>query len=221
MENGTTGENTGRNRPWWLALPLGAVLALVVFALAMGRPQPTNGAAAIRPQPVVPAVAQQSSPVAPAGFNWKLPTGSQDTAPLNCLSCHNQTLTYHDKLGKGNNACYTCHVSTDMKSLHLANGTPLDIAQAPQLCAQCHQKRYTAWLEGTHGIPGTVAAVSCTACHNPHQPQVVKTGLAKPQPPPLTDVAGAIPGNALAIVGVSVAVLLGLAIVYARRKEVL
>ncbi len=104
--------------------------------------------------------------------------------PLDCLSCHPKKLEFHDKLGSGNKACWVCHDSTDMKMLRLANETPLSLSDSPQLCAQCHQKRYDAWKEGTHGIPGTVATVKCTICHNPHQPQIALLDITKSHPIP-------------------------------------
>lgn len=141
--------------------------------------------------------------------------------PLNCLSCHEQPLTYHDKLGEGNLACYTCHVSTDptMKTLQLVNGTgtTTDLAGLSQLCGQCHQKRYVAWQDGTHGIPGTVAATPCVGCHNPHQPQIALLNITKPQPP-LVDTKPGLPKEAVSIIGVSVVALLGIAVMLARAK---
>ncbi len=138
--------------------------------------------------------------------------------PLDCLLCHKQTLSYHDKLGEGNAACWTCHVSADpnMSTLHLSDGTPISLQDSPQLCGQCHQSRYSAWLEGTHGIPGTVAVIKCTACHNPHQPQVVIPD-PKPQPQPL-DSTMKLPRDAAIITGISVVLLLGLA-VFSKRGE--
>jgi hypothetical protein len=58
-------------------------------------------------------------------------------------------------------------------------------------------------------------------CHNPHNPQAVRTGLTKPQPEPLAVVSASLPTDSIMIVGVSVAILLILAVIYARRKEVL
>ena len=100
-----------------------------------------------------------------------------------CLSCHIRTLELHDKLGSGNQACWACHDSGDMGKLHLADGSQLALSESTRLCAQCHQGRYDSWSEGTHGIPGTVAAVECTACHDPHQPQIALLDITKPHPP--------------------------------------
>ncbi len=114
--------------------------------------------------------------------------------PLDCLSHHNQVLKGHDKLGKGSEACWACHLSTRMTTLHLAGGsTQFPLSDSPQLCAQCHQERYEAWSEGTHGVPawkegstetrGTEKA-KCLDCHNPHRPQIVFSDILKPHPAP-------------------------------------
>ncbi len=78
---------------------------------------------------------------------------SESDIPLDCLSHHVQVLKGHDKLGEGNEACWSCHLSTQMTTLHLAGGETLPLSDFPRLCAQCHQKRYEAWNEGTHGVP--------------------------------------------------------------------
>ncbi len=106
----------------------------------------------------------------------------QATETEDCLRCHSRTLSLHDKLGSGNKACWACHDKTDMKMLHLVDGTRLLLSESPQLCGQCHQERYGAWKEGTHGLPGIVATVECTSCHDPHQPQIALLNITKPHP---------------------------------------
>lgn len=107
--------------------------------------------------------------------------------PLDCLSCHPKKLESHEKLGSGNGACYICHSNTDMEALRLLDSTPLPLTEHPQLCGQCHQKRYDAWKAETHGIPGP-SKEKCASCHNPHQPQIVLANITMPhpasQPPP-------------------------------------
>ncbi len=110
-----------------------------------------------------------------------------DRSIEDCLSCHQKTLKPHDKLGSGNKACGVCHDTTDMKMLRLADRTQVSLSQSPQLCGQCHQGRYQAWKDGTHGIPGSVATVKCTDCHDPHQPRIVLSNITKPHPPAQPD----------------------------------
>ncbi len=83
-----------------------------------------------------------------------------------CTACHlskepipgitrPQLLTGHDKLGLGNDACMVCHDQNNkhLGMLTLYNGTQIPLKDSSQLCGQCHEKRYKAWLEGTHGVP--------------------------------------------------------------------
>jgi len=148
-------------------------------------------------------------------------TESSDNKPaLDCLKCHQQSLIYHDKLGSGNQACYSCHDETDstMKNYRLANDVVLQKSEVSQLCGQCHTGRYSAWLEGTHGIPGTVATAPCITCHNPHQPGVVFQNISKP---PLATIAEGSPPprDWLIIAVIAVVFLFGLGVVFTMRKE--
>ncbi|MDP2918616.1 MAG: cytochrome c3 family protein [Dehalococcoidia bacterium] len=140
--------------------------------------------------------------------------------PLDCVSCHKIELNFHDKLGTGDRACYVCHDSTDatMQNHRLVNDEIIKRSDSSQLCGQCHQARYNAWLEGTHGIPGTVAAVSCVTCHNPHQPQIAFQNITKP-PTPQVHSAPPLPTDWMMIIGITVIVLIIAGIIYARRGE--
>ena len=119
---------------------------------------------------------------------------ADENPPLQCLSCHTQKLIGHDKLGTGNEACWACHLSTQMTTLHLAGGTTqFPLSDFPRLCAQCHQKRFEAWNEGTHGVSAWKEGSTevrgnqkekCITCHNPHRPQIVLSGITKPHPAP-------------------------------------
>ncbi len=121
--------------------------------------------------------------------------------PLECLRCHTRVLESHDKLGSGSEACWACHDSTNMEMLRLLDETRLSLANSPQLCGQCHQKRYAAWQEGTHGVlawkegePGIPGAEKpkCIDCHNPHQPQMEPSRIIKLYPPPVSEEEGAL-----------------------------
>lgn len=149
------------------------------------------------------------------------PSESEPSAQLECLSCHPTTLEFHDKLGSGNKACWVCHDSSDMEMLRLVDGTLLSSANSPQLCQQCHQKRYEAWSEGTHGIPAWKGVsveidgaqrVGCTSCHDPHQPQVALLGITKPHPLPAPPPPPS-PVEPLIILGISLLLVMGVGIV--------
>lgn len=132
--------------------------------------------------------------------------------PLNCISCHDKTLSYHDKFGSGTEACWTCHDNIEMASLRLGNGYKLPLSESSQLCGQCHQKRYNAWKEGTHGVPGTVATVKCTECHDPHQPQIALLGITKPHPASSLTISHP-PYNLVMVAIITFVLFLGLVIV--------
>ena len=157
------------------------------------------------------------------GFLWVTMASTASAAdpesnqPLDCTSCHQKTLEYHDKLGADSNACWTCHDSTDMTQLRLANGTRLPPAESSQLCGQCHQARYTAWQEGTHGFPGTVASGKCNDCHDPHQPQMSFAGITKPHPEPAAP-APSPPFDLVMIIVIALVFMTGLSILIARQR---
>jgi hypothetical protein len=137
-------------------------------------------------------------------------------AGLDCVGCHTVELEAHSKLGSGNQACQTCHASSDMTLLRLANGTALPLSESATVCAQCHPSRYDAWASGTHGFPGFVAgrpttsadgATTCTACHDPHRPRLA-FDFTKPHPeaaPP----PPAPPRDALLMLGITLAAIAG------------
>ena len=144
---------------------------------------------------------------------------------LDCLSCHVRALKGHDKLGTGSAACWACHLSTEMTTLHLSGqDTGFPLADSVKLCAQCHQKRYQDWVDGTHGVPawkeGEPAIfgsekVRCTNCHDPHQPQIPLLNITKPHPAPTPD-APAPPLQLLAVVGISLALTTAVGIAVTR-----
>ena len=119
----------------------------------------------------------------------------EEEAPLDCLSCHTRVLRSHDVLGSGSAACWVCHDSRTIGTLRLLNGTQLPLADSPQLCGQCHTKRYEAWQEGTHGILSGKAELEflgdrrlkCVACHNSHQPKIDITKLRIPSSLPVSE----------------------------------
>ncbi len=142
----------------------------------------------------------------------------QDSTIENCLRCHPRKLEFHDKLGSGNRACWVCHDATDMETLHLADGTPLSLTDSAQLCGQCHQERYQAWQEGTHGLPGTIASERCSSCHDPHGPQIALLDITMPHPAPQPDPSP--PTVVLQVIlGTVLLLTVALAIVVTRRGE--
>ena len=114
-----------------------------------------------------------------------------------------------------------------MTTFHLAGGDArLSMSESAKLCGQCHQARYQAWNEGTHGVPawkeGEPALfgselVKCANCHDPHQPQVPLLNITIPPPAPTPPPPPA-PLQLLAILGISLLVTVGLGIAVTRGE---
>lgn len=82
--------------------------------------------------------------------------------------------------------CMDCHDADDHELLRLANGTTLEYAESPQLCGQCHGMQHRDWQAGAHGKrtgnwDGAKEYMTCTSCHNPHDPVF---GHLEPMAPP-------------------------------------
>ena len=72
--------------------------------------------------------------------------------------------------------CKTCHTEGSMESLRLMNGKETGFDASYELCAQCHSAQAADWRGGAHGKRTSGWAserrvLSCTGCHNPHQPR--------------------------------------------------
>lgn len=70
--------------------------------------------------------------------------------------------------------CNTCHQDS-RDSLRLLDGSQVGFDRADKLCSQCHFQQGKDWAGGAHGkrVSGWNQAreiLSCTACHDPHQP---------------------------------------------------
>ena len=115
-----------------------------------------------------------------------------------------------------------------MTTLHLAGGETLfPLSDSPQLCGQCHQKRYEAWDEGEHGVPawkegepGIPGAekVKCVNCHEPHQPQIALLNITKPHPLPAPSPPPP-PVEPLIMLGISLLLIVAVGVAVAKRGE--
>ncbi len=75
--------------------------------------------------------------------------------------------------------CSTCHQQPWSNNLSTPNGEEVDFNHSYQVCASCHSEKYRDWVGGAHGkrLGGWVeprVIKSCSACHNPHRPGLVK-----------------------------------------------
>lgn len=151
------------------------------------------------------------------------PTAGADE--LDCLSCHVRTLESHDVLGSGSEACWSCHYNKEMGVFHLAGGNQIPVQSYMVLCGQCHQERYQAWENGTHGVPswndeaelvpGT-ARQGCTGCHNPHKPQIAFTNITRPHPEP-APLPPPLPAQPLMMLGISILLTVAGGVAVARQ----
>ena len=134
---------------------------------------------------------------------------------LDCTSCHEIELDKHDILGKKAGACISCHGDIHELKLQLVNGDTHDQDDPVPLCAQCHNERYTAWEEGTHGAHDDPQAV-CTRCHNPHEPIINQ--ITTLDPIPSRELANP-PSVLLKIFVVVVIEILGFSVLILRSRE--
>lgn len=157
---------------------------------------------------------------APVNFEEGTPaaTGhyfSMSTDELDCSTCHDRPLFKHDALGEKAYACLSCHGEIHGLGLKLVNGSVYPLGNSVALCAQCHNERYTAWEQGTHGKPGE-PNTPCTECHDPHNPII--SGIPTIQAiPPRVPAAG--PSIPLATAFIVVIELLGFTIIFLRWRN--
>jgi len=122
-----------------------------------------------------------------------LPTSLRATATVlgqyPCTSCHfgrrvemsdqrigdahqNIQPVHPDRAGA---VCSNCHAAENVETLALKTGERPSLDRAYQLCAQCHFSQADSWAGGAHGKrldgwQGRRVLMSCTDCHDPHQP---------------------------------------------------
>jgi hypothetical protein len=71
--------------------------------------------------------------------------------------------------------CFTCHASQNPGYLSVQDGSLASLDEAYRLCAGCHFMQAEDWAGGAHGKrlggwQGERVVLSCTGCHNPHDP---------------------------------------------------
>jgi hypothetical protein len=100
---------------------------------------------------------------------------------LDCSTCHDRPLRKHDVLGEKAFACLSCHGDIHELGLQLVNKTIYSIDNSVPLCAQCHNERYSAWKQGTHGKYDDPRA-SCVECHDAHDPVITNISTIESVP---------------------------------------
>ena len=119
-----------------------------------------------------------------------------------CTDCHDgeedpvpiirELTNEHDdiKLNHGEQRfwCLTCHHIDDRDWLVDQAGHKISFNASNQLCAMCHFQQERDFTHGAHGKrlefwQGERLLMPCTACHNPHDPEIKPR---KPWQPPQT-----------------------------------
>ncbi len=114
---------------------------------------------------------------------------TQKITQFPCMRCHNQPLKkmknknsqrahWNMKLKHADSSvmsCTTCHDQKQLDKLTLLTGKQVSFNHSYQQCAQCHFQQAKDWGGGAHGkrLGGWAkprVVMSCTACHNPHEP---------------------------------------------------
>jgi hypothetical protein len=120
-----------------------------------------------------------------------LRTRSPDLSQYPCASCHAgaRLTTGIDRVADAHPdipslhpaetgaACTSCHASTDVDLLTLQSGEVVTLDHVYRLCAQCHFREADGWAAGAHGKrldgwQGRRVVMSCTDCHDPHEPSL-------------------------------------------------
>ena len=118
---------------------------------------------------------------------------------IQCSTCHTEgsppakDSRFHtrERIDHGPLSCAHCHASDNRALLHLANGEPIAMRNAMELCAQCHGSQYRDYQHGSHGgmrgywdlSRGPRQRHHCITCHNPHRPQF-RSFIPAPGPKP-------------------------------------
>lgn len=107
---------------------------------------------------------------------------------LDCTECHERegvrelmpsrsahlSVTLSHPGGADRN-CFTCHAPENPGSLVLRDGGHATLDEAYLLCRGCHYRQGEDWANGAHGKrlggwAGERTILSCTGCHDPHDP---------------------------------------------------
>jgi hypothetical protein len=108
---------------------------------------------------------------------------------LDCTQCHEReggrelmpsvsahlTIQLGHPTGRYRN-CLTCHAPENPGLLALPDGDRATMDEAYRLCSGCHFMQARDWAGGGHGKrmggwQGERVVLSCTGCHNPHDPR--------------------------------------------------
>lgn len=143
-------------------------------------PPPKAAAVVLAPAPAMTVGTFPCSDCHEAGLPWNNDRRALQTA-------HTEIALVH---GGERMWCWDCHDGAARDKLRTAGGVLIDIADAQELCGQCHSPQYRDWKSGVHGkrtgnflAPGETTQMRCAACHPAHAPKP-KPRQPKPGPVP-------------------------------------
>ena len=113
----------------------------------------------------------------------------RDSKPLPTSMASLKEFHSGKRFAHGELACAACHAEGQPPRLRLADGAHLEMAEAMQLCGQCHGQQLRNYEDGSHGgmkgywdtTRGDRQRNHCVDCHDPHQPAFDQV---RPKPPP-------------------------------------
>lgn len=170
---------------------LGMALAAGVLAACGGPDQEsvasTFDALGQEPSAVATLTSSPATPFSgPEGAPFQVASRTPEVTQYPCSACHEERAVLglapdeHADVRPLHPAeigltCTTCHDVTNPASFPLRNGETASLDEAYRLCAQCHYSQADDWAGGAHGKrlaawQGRRVVMSCTGCHDPHDP---------------------------------------------------
>lgn len=129
--------------------------------------------------PAAPAAAAAPAPAAgapAAGAAGAAAAAAPDAAEEPAEREHSQKLgSGHERLGKGRQACWSCHLSNEHpERLLVLGGLSVSMEEGSSAtCERCHMSIYREWSRGFHG-----KGRACSDCHVSHDPAHLDISLA-------------------------------------------
>jgi len=136
-------------------------------------------------------------PFASLGANTPSRAADGSRARVPCATCHRdepapppdeQTAFVHTgiQLRHGGLACDSCHRPPTYRDFRSIRATPIEYADAIDLCSQCHGSQRRDYDHGAHGgmagywdlDRGPRDRNHCLTCHDPHRPAISKVAPA-------------------------------------------
>jgi hypothetical protein len=172
---------------YWLRTTLAAGVLAACSGADEERATSSFGAPDQEPAAVTILVSSPATAFAgPDGTGFEVTLRTTEVTQYPCSACHQARVVpglepdehadirpvHPEKVGL---TCGTCHDEGNPALLTLQNGEAASLDEAYRLCAQCHYSQADDWAGGAHGKrlaawQGRRVVMSCTGCHDPHDP---------------------------------------------------